>query len=229
VVAVDDASDYPAETAALPHLSVLPLNAEAVVAENPDLVVGVSDLQGDTLSHLAGLGLRTLALDTTGYDKTAAAIRQVGAVVDRPEAAERAARLLEETKKEVAARVSALPKKSVLFVAEGRPIAYVAGTGTFMDAMISFAGGENAAPVKGFSSISTEAMLRLHPDVILLGKEDALPRAARKMQTRGGKPCRVVVMPEDILARPGPRLGQGLRWLAETLHPEGEADSGVRR
>jgi iron complex transport system substrate-binding protein len=223
VVAVDDASDFPPEVARLPHFSVLPLNAEAVVSRKPDLVIGVSDLQTDTLAHLAGLGVPTLGLDTTGYDKTAAAIRAVGRVTDTAEAAERAARLLEVSEKEVVDRVSALPRKSVLFVAEGRPIVYVAGSGTFMDEMIHLAGGENAAPVKGFSSLSTEAMVRLHPDVILLGKEDALPRSADAMRAPDGKTPRVVVMPEDILARPGPRLSQGLRWLAQTLHPEQDA------
>jgi iron complex transport system substrate-binding protein len=228
VVAVDDASDYPPDTARLPHLSVLPLNAEAVVSRKPDLVIGVSDLQSDTLAHLAGLGVATLGLDTTGYDKTAAAIRAVGRVTDTAEAAERAARLLEASKQEVVARVSALPRKSVLFVAEGRPMVYVAGSGTFMDEMIGLAGGRNAAPVKGFSSLSTESMVRLRPDVILLGKEDALPRVARAMRAADGKPPRVVVMPEDILARPGPRLSQGLRWLAQTLHPEQDTRSRAR-
>lgn len=220
VVAVDDASNYPPEAAALPRVSVLPLNAEAVVAKKPDLVVGVSDLQGDTLSRLRALDLHTLALDTTGYDKTANAIRDLGRALDRPERAERAARLLDETKKEVTARVSSLPKKSVLIIAEGQPIVYVAGQKTFLDELIHLAGGVNAAPVTGFSSLSTEAMVRLHPNVILLGREDALPRAARKMTAPDGTPCRIVVMPEDILTRPGPRLGQGLRWLAQTLHPE---------
>lgn len=221
LVAVDDASNYPADVSAIPHLSVLPLNAEAVASRKPDLVVGVSDLQGDVISHLQGLGMPVLALDTTSYDKTAAAIRVLGRAMNEPGAAERAARLLESTKKEVAARVAALPKASVLFIAEGHPIVYVAGRSTFMDELIRMAGGENAAPVTGFTSISLEALARLHPDVILLGNEDALPRASRGMTTSNGTSCRVVIIPDDILTRPGPRLGQGLRWLAQTLHPEG--------
>jgi iron complex transport system substrate-binding protein len=226
VVGVDDASNYPRAAETLPHFSVLPLNAEAVAALKPSLVVGISDLQADTLSHLSGLGLQTMGLDTTGYDETVAAIRRAGERVGDAETAERAARLLETTKKEVSARTADRPRKSVLFIAEGRPIVYVAGKDTFMDELIHLAGGENAAPVKGFSSLSVEALVRLRPDVILLGREDALPRAAKGLRASDGKPTRVVVIPEDILTRPGPRLGQGLRWLAQTLHPEDGGLSG---
>lgn len=218
VVAADEYSNYPSEATHLPRIGATTVNYEAVVAEKPDLVIGVQDLQGAALKRLKDLGLPTLELDTTGYDKTMAAIRKVGVCVGETANAETVCANLNAKRSQVAHRTGGRRKPSVLFVAEAQPTLYVAGKGTFIDEMIRLAGGKNAARVSGFAAMSRESLLSNVPDIVLCSASDAA--GVRK---RFPSKCRVVVPPSDMLVRPGPRLGDGLLWLSHTLYPEGAA------
>lgn len=216
VVANDEYSNYPPQAVRLPHIGATAVNYEAVVALKPDLVIGVSDLQGASLRRLRSLGLDTLELDTTGYDKTIAAVREVGVRTGETTGSETVCADLIAKRVLVERRTSGRERPSVLFVAEAQPTLYVAGRGTFIDEMIRLAGGRNAADVNGFGVMSREALVSHAPDVVLCAAGDA-PGVNKRFPPH----CRIVVPPADILVRPGPRLGDGLLWLSRAMFPEG--------
>jgi ABC-type hemin transport system substrate-binding protein len=216
VVGTDDFSNYPPEVRRLPRTGGTTVNYEAVAALKPDLVVGVSDLQAASLERCRSLGLRVLALDTTTLPRTVEALRRAGTGVGDPDAGNDAAAALQQALSRVSRAVSGLPPVRVVFVAEATPSVIVAGRRTFVNEVIETAGGENAIGAPGFVSLGREAQRAALPDVVLAGDE-ADARALRRVWPY---PARVVVMPRDILVRPGPRLGEGARWLATVLHPE---------
>jgi iron complex transport system substrate-binding protein len=216
VVATDDFSNYPPEARRLPHVGGISTNYETVVSLHPDLVVGVADLQGAALARCNGLGLKTLALETTTLAKTARAMRELGIAVGDEEAGAAASERLERQIESVSRSVAHLPRVSTLFVAEAIPGIIVAGRGTYLDEVIRAAGGENATTATGYATLGREAQRATQPDVVLAGNV-ADAATLRKVWPY---PARVLVMPRDTLARPGPRIGEGIRWLAGALHPE---------
>lgn len=208
VVGRDDYSNYPHEAVGLPSVGAMSLNYEAIVALRPDLVVGVSDLQGSALRRCRALHLPVLALDTTRYDKTITAMRTLGETAGEAQQTEQAVKRLTKARDE-ALKMAPVRRPTVLFVAEADPSLYVAGKGTFLDELIRLAGGLNAIPVKGFGVLSRESLAAHPPDLVVTSARDLA--AVRK---RLGPRCRIAVSPGDILVRPGPRLGEGLAWLS---------------
>lgn len=220
VVATDDYSDYPPDAKEKPRIGGISVNYERVVALKPDLVIGILDLQGASLQRLRGLGLNVLAIDTTSYEKTIAAIEQVGRAVGEPDGGRRAASSLVEVRDAVRARYGNSGGASVLAVAEASPSVIVMGGGTFLDDLLTIAGGENAAPLRGYGPLSREALARLRPDIVLVGSDEEAEAMQRRFAALPDAAPRIVKMPEDILVRPGPRLGEGLEWLAGIVHAE---------
>jgi iron complex transport system substrate-binding protein len=220
VVAVDDYSDWPPQVQDIPRVGGIQVNYEAVLAHKPDVVVGVIDLQSATLERLDRMNVPVLGLDTAGYEKTIRAMRTLGLAVGASAQADALGQELRMARQEVSLRVRDLRRPTVLFVAEAEPGLYVAGRGTFIDEMIHLAGGRNAIDAQGFTSISRESLLRAEPQVVLVEGPQAEAAMRRRMAGATGE-ARIVQTPPDILVRPGPRLGDGLRWLADTLHPPG--------
>ncbi|EDN57208.1 hypothetical protein VEx25_A0350 [Vibrio antiquarius] len=136
----------------------------------------------------------------------------------------------EDLKQDVKAQVQALnanqpaqaQKKKVLFllIHEGRP-ANVAGSETTPDAIIQLAGGLNPAAdqLSSYKPLSTEAMVEMQPDVILV--------SGRSYETLGGADAILKAMPllaatpagmnKNIITIDGHALvgGLGLKSLVE--------------
>jgi iron complex transport system substrate-binding protein len=105
---------------------------------------------------------------------------------------------------------------------------YTAGPGTFVDLLISRAGGLNiASELEGqWVAISMEQLLVADPAVILLG-DAAYGETPEKVAARPGwdalaavRNGQVFAFDDNLVSRPGPRLVDGLEALAKLLHPE---------
>jgi iron complex transport system substrate-binding protein len=104
---------------------------------------------------------------------------------------------------------------------------WTTGSGTFIDYIITLAGGVNAAAaLEGdFAQISSEELIAVNPDVILLS--DAMYGTTPESVTeRPGWNVITAIQNEAIypfdpglLSIPGPRLVDGLEELARLLHP----------
>lgn len=202
---------------------------EPVLATRPELVVAAPWNDRAFLAGLKGLGLRSLTLDAAkdfeGIERTLLTLgRAVGAEdAARARIAEMHARLagLERA----LARAEPLTRPRVLSLSH----LVVAGSGTTVDALIRRAGGINAAAaagVEGHRKLSSEEILALDPDVLLLGQgldSDAskVLRAYPQLEaTRAAKSGRVILLPPRLLTTVSPFLVEGAEQLARKLHPE---------
>ena len=114
---------------------------------------------------------------------------------------------------------------TVLFAVGLAPLV-VAGGNSFLGSMIREAGGKNIAEKERtpFPKFSIEEVLRRDPDFILVLDKECLgdkcvatwKRHSRLKAVREGK---IYVMEGDLMARPSPRIGEGLLQLAKILHP----------
>ena len=227
VVAVDPVSDYPPEATAKPRIGgYIDPNPEELVAAKPDLVLVTAAAEGPLLDKLDSLGLTTVVVEPTNLDGVLASIDLVGAIAGVPEAAHALTCEMAGRIAAVAAAVAGEPQPRVFL--EYSPDLYTAGPGSFGDDLIRHAGGTNIAAdaTTAWPQLSTEAVVAADPEVVLLGDGDA-GTTPEQVAARPGwsgvaavRDGRVVLLNADLVARPGPRIVDGLEAMARAIHPD---------
>jgi iron complex transport system substrate-binding protein len=167
-------------------------------------------------------------IDPTTYDEVVATILNVGRLAGAEDGAQAVADAMAAAREEVRAAVAGLPAASTFLEIYSEPL-MTAGEGTFIDDMITIAGGENigAAAGSGFPNFSTEVLVKVDPAVYIAdsgsmsepGDISERPGFAELTAVKQG---RVYVIDDNLIARPGPRLADGLRRLLEYIHPEAQ-------
>ena len=232
VVGVDDFSDYPEEALALPKVgSSFAPSLESLVALAPDLVLTLEHEQFN--SELEAMGIKYLILDPKDIDNILTNIELVGVVTDSADEAAALVESMEEVIADVEERVAGAPPVSVFFVVDATDptLPWTAGPGSFIDTLISLAGGENVAGDAPYQwpQFSIEEVVSADPDVIIvqtmlggiptISIEDleAHPIWGEMSAVSQGN---VYLVDGDLVSRSGPRIVDGLEALARALHPE---------
>jgi iron complex transport system substrate-binding protein len=200
------------------------VDAERIIALHPDVVVGIPS-QGRLVAPLQRAGLNVVLLKDDSYDDIFADLRRIGELTGHAAQAENEiARLQAETAR-LRASVPQRSRKPSIFVALGTGPIWTAGPGSFIDTLIGFAGGTNAASALSspWGQFSEEALLGAQPDAIVAGEDTNIaPVETREPwrslhAVREGHVFAVNGEIEARLFRPGPRYNEGLRWLIERL------------
>ncbi|ELB2196372.1 ABC transporter substrate-binding protein [Vibrio parahaemolyticus] len=201
------------------------LSAEGLLALSPTKLIG-SDEMGPTttLNQLKSAGVDVEIVNTeANVDRLLHRIDQIATIMNREY---QATNLKQKVKTQVESLQANQPapstKKKVLFllIHEGRP-ANVAGLDTTPNAIIALAGGDNPAAKKltSYKPLSTEAMVEMQPDVILV--------SGRSYESMGGADAILKAMPllaatpagqtKNIITIDGHALvgGLGLKSLSE--------------
>ena len=102
---------------------------------------------------------------------------------------------------------------------------YTVGPRSFIGAMITKAGGEDIVGERlgDFPKISPEAVIAADPAVVFgATMEDvrARPGWDRITAVREGHVFKLAAEQGALVARPGPRIAEGLRVLVQRIHPE---------
>jgi iron complex transport system substrate-binding protein len=102
---------------------------------------------------------------------------------------------------------------------------FTAGAQSFIDDLIRLSGGVNAAGgiAQPYPDVSAEAIVQMNPDVLIVAREVRLgPSVLGAQPWRSLKAVRDgnVRRPpsDDIVERNGPRVVEGLAWLAGAIH-----------
>ena len=216
LVGVSDADDYPPDRLlSRPRVGGVVISAERVVALQPDLVIGVNDLQREQLERLGALGLPVLAVDASSLGETIALIRLLGRVTGRRSQAEGLAAALERR----AASVPPGVRRSVYIEVWHEPV-MAAGGGTLIDDLVRRAGGVNIfAQARGYPQVAAERIVARDPQVILMiypGRGQLMRRPGWSTIT-AVRAERVYELPASLVTRPGPRAVDGLEIVARLL------------
>ena len=96
--------------------------------------------------------------------------------------------------------------------------------------MIGIAGGDNigATAGAGYPTFSTEVLFKDDPAVYIadsgsMAEPGDISKRAGFADLTAVKDGHVYVIEDSIVARPGPRLAEGLQELAKMIHPEAYA------
>src|SRR4030042_1417460 len=115
VVGVDNYSDYPAEAAGLPKVGAFPPSTEAIVALQPDLIVGGDLVPLAQLEQLANQGIPYVLFADPTLEAVMKALRLPGVITGHVSEADEVAGELEDRIDAVKAKIqdSGLPKPKV--------------------------------------------------------------------------------------------------------------------
>ena len=101
---------------------------------------------------------------------------------------------------------------------------YAAGESSFIGETLTRLGAKNIVPAKlgPFPKLNPEFIVRANPDLIMIGQRSADGLAARPgwQSMRALREQRVCIFPSeqaDVLVRPGPRMAEGARLMAQCL------------
>jgi iron complex transport system substrate-binding protein len=233
VVGRDEISDYPAEALALPTVGGYSgFDLEAIVALHPDLVLAGGINTPELVASLEQLGLTVYLLPNPGTLEEMYTNLETVAKLTGHES--ETAAMVESLKGRVAAvdqKILPLSYKPTVYYeldATDATKPFTAGPGSFVDLLISRAGGFNiGAGLQGqWAQISLEQLVVANPNVIILG-DSAYGETPEKVAQRTGwetlsaiQNGQVFPFDDNLVSRPGPRLVDGLEAMAKLLHPE---------
>ncbi|MEF8817654.1 MAG: cobalamin-binding protein [Salinibacter sp.] len=231
LVAVTSSGDYPPPVDTLPRVSALPVDFEAVTAQEPDLVLATDQINapGDTDTFEA-LDLPLYFFSFTSLDDILTSIETLGHLLDTEPAAGDSAAALRSSLDALRARTDSIPdaQRPRVLVLVGDDTLYSFGRGSYVHTLVEVAGGTSitADIVSQAPTLSDEYVLQEKPDVILglWGPDYDPDRLLDLHPTWDVVPAlqndRVLSVPASLIARPGPRVLEGARLLAQHLHPK---------
>jgi len=216
--------------------SYIHLDVERIVALKPDLCIGIRDGNPvEVVGQLESLGIPVFAVDPQNLGSVMDGMLAIGGLLGVKTRAAEIVSAMRARIDAVKARVARATGRPRLFFQIGvSPIVSV-GDNTFLDELITLAGGRNVALGRtAYPRFSLEQVIALAPEVIVI---TSMARQADfeqvKAQWRKWPAIPAVaqgavhVVSSNLFDRPGPRLVEALEVLAGLIHPESaELDPG---
>jgi iron complex transport system substrate-binding protein len=230
MVAGTSYDDYPEEAKSLPKIGDFASpSVEKIASFRPDLVLAAGGIQEGLRSKLEKLGVQVYVVDPTTYEGVMASIAELGQLAGTSDQAQQVVDTMKQAQNDVQAKVGSLARATTFLEIYSEPL-MTAGSGTFIDDMITIAGGENigAEAGSGFPNYSTEVLVQKDPVAYIadsgsMGEPGDISKRAGFSELTAVKDGRVYIIADSLVARPGPRLAQGLQELSKMIHPEAYA------
>ncbi|HUV41382.1 MAG TPA: helical backbone metal receptor [Sedimentisphaerales bacterium] len=233
ITAVSSDSDYPHETAKKQKTGTFwQPNIEAIIAAKPDLVLTLAFQQQADIAHrLNRMGYKTISVNIETVGDLFDAIETIGTAVGCNAAAKGLVSGIKEKLHNVSKELSVMEKVKVLYVVQRQPLR-VAGTDTFINELIEYAGGQNAIgkTIHKYPPIGAETVYASGAEVIIeptMGQKDPAQQqqsAIRYWQKFAALPAvknnRIYVIDGDVVARLGPRICLAAETIAHCLQPQ---------
>ena len=202
---------------------------EKIVSADPDLIL--TDGYALIYETLEGLGLTMVVLQPEDIAGILDNIALVGKITAKEAEAGQLIKEMKERVREIATKTAGAERPRVFYeiYATGASLTapWTAGSDTFVDALIAFAGGENIVRASDFCQFSLEELVLVDPDIVILGDypsvspQDVMNRPGAWQQLTAVKEGKVFAISDPSLtSRAGPRIVDGLDEMAKIIHPE---------
>ncbi|MDP1956059.1 MAG: helical backbone metal receptor [Polaromonas sp.] len=233
LVGRDRYSNHPALVRQLPALGGgLDPNIEAIVALKPDVVLLATSSR--VITRLESLGIKVVALEPKSHADVRRVLHKLGVLleVSEEQGAARLWRVIDTSVSAAAQSLSPQARKARVYFEVSRG-PYAAGESSFIGETLTRLGVQNVVPASlgPFPKLNPEFVVRANPDVIMVGN-----RSMQAMATYPGwggikavkeqRICVFGVDESDVVVRPGPRMAEAARLMANCL--EKYAGGGAR-
>lgn len=197
---------------------------EKIVTLEPDIIIASALWTEDVVNKFKEAGSEVLILDEASkVDDVYTIISTLGAHIDREDQANMLIEEMSNEISEVIDKVKGYAPVSVYYVVGfGEYGDYTATGDTYIGEMLTLAGGDNIAKDATGWLYSLETLLEKDPEVILIAQnllEDFLsaPNYQSLSAVKNGK---VYGIESSLIDRQTNRMANGIRAVAEILHPE---------
>ncbi|MBB5634858.1 iron complex transport system substrate-binding protein [Pedobacter cryoconitis] len=228
IVGTDITSNYPESLKAKPKVGHNKnINAEGIMALQPDLVIGIKkDISPALAAQFKTAGVKLLLVDQEFSIHGTKHL--ISTLTDSLHVKPKGDSLIKVLDADLAKVKMAAKKPKVLFIyARGAGTIMVGGTGTQVESAIKLAGGQNAVTeFPDYKPLTAEALVKANPDVILffdsglqsLGGPDGVAKIQGIKETNAGKNKKIISMDGELLGSFGPRLGIAIQELAAKIN-----------
>ncbi|MBC9249466.1 ABC transporter substrate-binding protein [Pseudomonas alcaligenes] len=241
LVGVDSTSQHPQSLQTLPGIGYQrALAAEGILALHPDILIGSEEMgPPPVLEQIKAGGVRVELLSAKASLATLEDnLNRLGALLGVPQQASQQLDAYRKRLQRQAAWVNQAQRQQVapqvlmlLGHAGSSPMA--AGKDTLAAWMIEQAGGRNLTSHLGYKALSSEALLALDPQVLIIADRRLQGDAARAAlleqnpalaQTAAVRDGRLLLLdPTLLVGGLGPRLPDGLAVLSAAFYPAAQA------
>ncbi|MDD5255806.1 MAG: cobalamin-binding protein [Candidatus Omnitrophica bacterium] len=202
-------------------------NIEKILSLKPDYIFCTGLEQAPVIEELRRLKLNVYVSDPVSVSQLSDSIKNIGMITNKNHEAQRIVQGIRKGVSEMQERVTRLnkPRPKVFIEIWYDPLT-TAGPGSFVDELLSIAGGENIASdtKRPYSIYSPEQVIKHKPDCILLAYMGT-QRPIELMLKRAGwqdipairNKCLYDDINPDIILRPGPRIIEGLEEIHKRL------------
>lgn len=231
VIAVTKYDDYPQgiqKKVEYVFEDTLHPNIEQILKLNPDLIVlGMQD--DKTVSAIRNLKIPVVQMNPQSLEATYLTIEKFGQITDTQEQAKKLVEGMKLKEKTISDKVNTIKvaDRARIWI-EVDPDLFTAGSGTFLNELLTKAGGINIAnDLKDWGQYSAEQVIAKNPMVILDTYSYYIPNVKDTISKRPAwqnidavKNKKIYDLDSDMVTRPGPRIVDGLESIAQAIYPE---------
>lgn len=197
------------------------VDVETIVSLEPDLVLAPFVVPNETVEKLRRAGVTVYRFRSAStVDEIERKTLRTGELTGECAGARETVDWMEQRLEEVRRATEGTDRPRVLYTFHG----YTAGEGTFVDTIITTAGGRNVAAmanVTGFKQLNSEVVVARDPQWILLNDGAvSIPETAAYNGTYAVQHNQTVVVREEYLSQPAPRMVYAITNLTRALYPE---------
>lgn len=238
LVARDDFSDWPPAVEDVTNVGPdLQIDVDELAGLDPDLVLAARSVPGmeEVNERLAEADLPHVVLAPKSLADIQDEVHQIANALGVEERGRRLAAAMGEGIAAIEAALADVEPVDVYWEWWPNP-AYTPGNEGWTHEVIAKAGGRNVFGDRDTQSLAVELaeVQAADPDVVAMCWQGTLhPKQNRERfrkreegawgKLRAAKTDRILLMPEELYGRPGPRIVEGLRQLAAELHPDRRA------
>lgn len=222
--------DYPPEAGSLPRVgSYVHLDVERIVALKPDLCLGTRDGNPrEVVEKLEAMSIPVYAVNPRDLETVIDTVLEIGHLLNTQGRAEALVKDMRTRIEGVRAKVAKVRERPTVFFQIGIVPVVSVGSNTFIDELITTAGGRNlASGPTPYPRFSKEQVVALEPEVIVITSmtrgqdfEPVRDEWSRWSSIPAVRRRRIHIVESNLFDRPSPRLVEGLELLSRLIHPE---------
>lgn len=231
IAAVTDYCNYPPQASQKTSVgTIMNPSMEKIAEINPEIIFAGKLTSEKTVETLKKRGFRVVIIKADSFYRLKEDIENIGGLTGR----ERNARLLtEKIDRDIAeiTKIVGKRKRVKTFVEISHRPLMTAGGRSYLNEVIYLAGGINIGSDSSadYLNVNYEYIVKRRPEAIILLSELSSRDKKRMKNILSGIPAvkngRVYIIKEsdrDIFLRPGPRIAEAVKKLAQILHPQAE-------
>lgn len=228
VIGVSDTDVYPEDVQNIEVVAEYQnINVERMLELDPDIIFGF-EYGNDEMAPLEEVGLPVYAIDgASSMEDIFSDIEGIANALAISEKGEALVTDMQDELDKIADTVAGVDERSIYFEISPSPDIWTLGTGTFQHEMIEAAGLHNVFDdVEDWFGVSDEQVIERNPELIFTTVHYTDGDPLEEIRNRSGwesidaiKKDELELMPPDIMDRPGPRIVEAVRILAETAYP----------